>query len=335
MSARNRSPIVSHFNYSLNICFILLILLEALETVIAAHAIMTQIETNLEFNLIHLKATLKVLIKAPTWKLKHQLFRKALHNLKTDGTNCMGLINQIKDKCVDVKKQVKELISTVLERLKVENVKHIRFSERTLTHSAISIIIKIVEIVVLGGTMSSPIIRKSVKENLTDNHLTNSHYVEEHDQVMELINYLMLFEQHLDNLILFFSFVTLRFNFTLIEQTLLEDSSNMTLTEQVFVIELMKPELSQIYEELCALLIIFRIYLQVSDKFFLQKLDNFLLIQFHENDPQEISNWVKQTSSIQMQVKQLIQEYQIKYTSIFQQQQIEFNKFLNELSNTV
>jgi hypothetical protein len=267
------------------------------------------------------------------------------YNLKNIGKDCIVLINQIKDKYDHVKKQIKELISTVLDRLRVQNVKYTRFNEQTVAqnasfsiHKAISIIFKIAEIMILGGTMSSPMITKPVKENLTDNHLVNSPYVEEHNQVMKLVNYLMLFELHWDNLILLFSFMILRFNFTFNERTSFQDSNNMMFAEQVFVVELIKPELSQIYEELSALLLIFHIYLDISDKLLLKKSDDFLLMQSHEKNIKDnilISNWITQTSSLQIQVKQLIEECQMKYTSIFQQQQLEFNQFLNELKNTV
>ncbi len=281
------------------------ILLEAWETVLFVHTIITQIQTNLDFNLIHLKTALNMLTKVPTCQLKHQLFRNMSHNLKNVGKNCIIMINQIKDKCHTVKKQIKQFISTLIDRLGLQNAS---FS----IHKAINIMLKIAEIVFLGETM----INKPVQDN--------SHYVEEH----ELINYLMLFQIHWNNLILLISSIALRINFTFNEQidAMIKQTSFKDSTEQIFIIELIKPELIKIYDELCALCIIFRIYLDVSDKFF--------LIDSHQNNDEDnrfINNWETQINLIQMQVKLFIQECQIKYTSIFQQQQIQFNQLINIL----
>jgi hypothetical protein len=215
------------------------------------------------------------------------------------------MINQIKDKCHTVKKQIKQFISTLIDRLGLQNAS---FS----IHKAINIMLKIAEIVFLGETM----INKPVQDN--------SHYVEEH----ELINYLMLFQIHWNNLILLISSIALRINFTFNEQidAMIKQTSFKDSTEQIFIIELIKPELIKIYDELCALCIIFRIYLDVSDKFF--------LIDSHQNNDEDnrfINNWETQINLIQMQVKLFIQECQIKYTSIFQQQQIQFNQLINIL----
>lgn len=316
-------------------------MIEAWETILFVHTNITQIQTNLDFNLIQLKTALKILTKVPTCQFKHQLFRETSHNLKSVGKNCIIMINQIKDKCHAVKKQVKQFISTLIDRLELQNVKY----QRTMAQSAsfsiqkvISIMIKIAEIVVLGETISSPMINKPIE----DNHSISTHYVEEHHQLMELVNYFMFFQIHWDHLILLFSFIALRLNLiineridAMIKQISFKDTTNIIYTEQIFVIELIKPELTRIYEELCALCVIFHIYLDVSDKFILNKLDQFYLIHSHQNNHGNINNWETQTSFIEMQVKLFIQECQIKYNYILQQQQIQFNTILNQINNTL
>ncbi|CAF0905450.1 unnamed protein product [Rotaria sordida] len=84
---------------------------------------MKKIQINLELILIHMKTNLKIIVKAPTWKLKIQLLAEVLHYLKTSGQNCLTFTKELNDKCYRIKKQINQLISTMNSSLSVGNGK--------------------------------------------------------------------------------------------------------------------------------------------------------------------------------------------------------------------
>lgn len=271
----------------------------------------------MNFTLIHFKTALTVLIKTSRWKLKYQLFLKVLDNLKNAGKRQLSMINEINEKCIDAKKQIKELMNAIME-----NVKQIGSNESSSSiYYAFNIIIKIVEIVIFNRTINSPMFKKTEQS---------------HDQTMDLINYLMVFEHHWNNFNMFFSCIALRFNSilneridTMIEQTLFNDCSDLISIERLLI----RSGLSHIYKELGTLLVLFRVYIDISSEFLLKNFDNLSFIQSQTNIL--TVNCIASTSSVQMQVKEFIQECQRKYTSIFQQQIIQFDELLNELSHSV
>ncbi|CAF4474120.1 unnamed protein product, partial [Rotaria sp. Silwood2] len=69
---------------------------------------MKKVRINLELLLIHTKTNLKIIIKAPTWRLKIQLLKEVLHYLKTNGQNCVTYMKQLKDKYHHIKKQINQ-----------------------------------------------------------------------------------------------------------------------------------------------------------------------------------------------------------------------------------
>lgn len=238
---------------------------------------MKKIQTILEFILNDMKTTLKILIKAPTWRLRTQLITKALQNLKGNGENCLSFINEFQNKCNNIKMQINEIISIATNHLQVRRPMQVTSS---FTWTIIDTIIKIAQIVVFNDRIISVTNEKSTKDNLTNRDLPN---------IREILQLSMLFEQQWDKIISLVSIFDLQLKLaldtqinTLIEQIQITNDNLITVSEQEYIIELIKVQLINLYKKLCSSKIMFEIYLHVLEKFIIEKIDEFSLIHSDE-----------------------------------------------------
>jgi hypothetical protein len=197
---------------------------------------------------------------------------------------------------------------------------------------AIHIALRMAEILLLHDMISSPRTGrhndKSMANNLTDR-----------DQYILSVDNLVLIDLHWENYMRLFAFIALRFHLifneridAMIEQTSAIDGNDMTFSGKLFLVEFIIRELAAIFEELCALLLIFRIYLSVSENSLFPTSEQCLL-KTPDGENTRINDWASEIIDTELQVKQIMQHCEKNYTPIFQQQHIEFHNTINEIRN--
>ena len=299
------------------------------------HIIMNSMHSNVELNLVHLKTAIKTLNKVSTWELKLQLLHKALHILKGMGKNCMSLLQEIKDKSFEVRAQIKEMIPKLLTYPRIDTRCYSRTtvsSTLSFIRKAVHIALRMAEMILLYDTISSPRMGRHNEKSMVN-------ILIDRDQCILLADYLVLIDLHWENYIRLTAFIALRLHVifneridTIIEQTSPINGNDMTLSEKLLLVEFIIPQLAAVFDELCALLLIFRIYLNVSESFLFPTSDHFLLKNSDGNNT-GINDWAAQIIDAELQVKQIIQHCEKSYIPIFQQQHIEFHNTINEIRN--
>ncbi|CAF3735012.1 unnamed protein product [Rotaria socialis] len=299
--------------------------------------LMKKLHLILESILLDLNTNLKIILKISTWKIKSQLLIKFLKYLKRNGFQCLTFINQLKNKFYYLKKQIRQIISNLRNRLSLENIKRNRFMMKNafkyLSPVVIYMFIKIIEIFVLNNKILFVTNEKLNK--------TNMKFIYPKSEAEKIIEFLLVIEDQTEKIISLFSIIEFDFKLhlyskidILIEQIEIIDSNTITILEQKFFMELLKLKLNYIHDKLSIVCIMFSIYIDISDKSIIDKSNNIQSIESDGKQKIENNNLVNQYSIemniIRTQITQLIQQEKMKYLTIYKKRQDEFNQILND-----
>ncbi|CAF2243256.1 unnamed protein product [Rotaria magnacalcarata] len=299
--------------------------------------LMKKLHLILESILLDLNTNLKIILKISTWRIKSQLLIKFLKYLKSNGFHCLTFINQLKKKFYYLKKQIRQIISNLRNRLSLENIKRNQFIMKNvfkyLSPVVIYMFIKIIEIIVLDNKILFVTNEKLNK--------TNMKFIYPKNETEEIIKFLLVIEDQTEKVISLVSIIEFDFKLhfyskidILIEQIEIIDSNTITILQQKFFMELLKLKLNSIYDKLSIVCIMFSFYIDISDKFIIDKSNNIQSIESDDKQKIENNNLVKQYSIkmniIRTQITQLIQQEKMKYLTIYKKRQDEFNQILND-----
>ena len=272
-----------------------------------------------------------------------------LQYLKVRGLNCLSLTKQLDDKCHRIKEQINQTIATMNRYLPAEYGKtdqlFVRKFIRDLSTCAINIMAKIVQITMFNDQQISLIATNSSKNNQIEISQTNTKCINstDQDQIKEHIQLLILLNSHIEEIISLVSTIDLHLTLVLsnhidilIEQIQLIDSNMYTISEQNFHLELIKLHMNQFYDESSALFIMFCIYVNVSDKFAVDRFCNGQLLELYAKRTVEHNSlfhaYFLDMNDLKMQLTKLIQAEKITCTVTYGKLRNEFSQLLKDLS---
>lgn len=301
---------------------------------------MKKLQINLDSMLCNIKTILRILFKAPTCEIKSQLLTNIIQNLKTSGRNCTRCIEKLKYECDDIKKRIHQVIPITTNRSHVEHVTSTKFGIRYLMEvgfrlmwNNIGFMTKIAEAIILDDGNTSLLSNKMINQSLAD-----TRYVDSTNKRRKIVQLSTQFEEQWYKLILLLSTAELEFESnlnsqidTLIGQIQIINNKTVMISEQVFVIDMLQSQLKEFYQKLCTLLMMVCVCLDLLDVFPLGEYFESCQYKQETNDDAVNDNSLIKMNRIQTQLMQRMPELKIKYKSIYQQQQMELDRFLNEL----